>query len=104
MQFGANLKEKAFLALEEAVQEARHRPVRRSFALRFALAYLWSCGAGDKGPYRDFWRALARADLWRFSACDQALQDIYRSLGATRSDEVLMELWKRRQEEERRLR
>ena len=37
-----NLNSPDIVALEEVVQECRYRSPRRSFALRFALAYLWA--------------------------------------------------------------
>src|SRR5438128_5531025 len=52
------LRDKALLALEEIVQEARYRRPRRSFALRFALAYLWAYAGGKRDPFDELWRAL----------------------------------------------
>ena len=103
MRFGSTLREKALLALEEAVQEARYRCPRRSFALRFALAFLWSQARAEKGmgagagreAFDGFWAALAREDMWRFGACDRALQEIYNAIGAERDHEVAMSLWRR---------
>lgn len=87
---------KALLALEEVVQEARYRPVRRSLALRLALAYLWSLGSGDRAPFDDLWRHLAAEDgSWRFSCSDNALSAIYRELGVQRDPEVSMRMWHR---------
>lgn len=68
-------------ALEEAIAEAELRPVRRTWALRLALAYLaslhprnWAHGE----PYRDFWRALALPSAAvRIRALEQALLTIY---------------------------
>jgi hypothetical protein len=41
MRFGADqLRDKALLALEEAVQQSRYRPINRTLALKFALAFL----------------------------------------------------------------
>jgi hypothetical protein len=87
MGFGADqLKGKALLALEEALQELRYRPVRRSIALRFALAYLWASSGGDRGPFEDYWRAAADERMWRFSTADRALIGIYAAVGVQRDD------------------
>ena len=48
------LRDKALLALEDAAQECRYRAPRRSFLLRFALAYLWSISRGDRAPFDSF--------------------------------------------------
>ena len=95
-----DLRSKALLALEEVVQEARWRAPRRSFAVRFALAFLWSLGGGEREPFVDFWKALARDDMWRFSTADEALGRIYRTLGLARDGEVAMRMWQARFEEE----
>jgi hypothetical protein len=94
------LRNKALLALEEVLQELRYRPVRRSLALRFALAYLWACGSGDRTPFDEFWRALADERMWRFSSGDRALIGIYAALGVPRDDELMMRLWRVRHQEE----
>jgi hypothetical protein len=99
----AELRRRALLALEEAVQEARWRRPRRSLALRFALAFLWSSGGGGaRGPYLDFWRAIGREDMWRFSASDEALARIYRRLRLRRDEAVATALWERSFREEER--
>jgi hypothetical protein len=102
MRFGSTLRDKALLVLEEAVQEARYRVPRRSFALRFALAYLWSVGGGPKEPFNHFWCEIGREDVWRFRQADQALECIYRLVGVERDPDMFMELWRVRQAEERR--
>lgn len=96
------LRDKALLALEEALQETRYRPVRRSMALRFTLAYLWACRPADRRPFDDYWSALAEQNMWRFSSADQALLRIYQALGLSRDEGLCMRLWKQRQEEEQR--
>lgn len=56
------LRRFAFDALEEAVADADLGPVRRTWALRLALAYLASLHPriwSSSEPYRDFWRALS---------------------------------------------
>ncbi|HEV2569454.1 MAG TPA: hypothetical protein VGT77_12315 [Sphingomonas sp.] len=89
------LRAKALMALEEAVQECRVRAPRRTLAVRFALAYLWSLRPGDRKPYDDLWKALGAEGIWRFSAADHALSCIYRQLEIARDDEIAMRLWRR---------
>jgi hypothetical protein len=101
MGFDADqLKAKALLALEEALQELRYRPIRRSMALRFALAYLWASSGSDRAPFDDYWRALADERMWRFSAADRAMIGIYTAVGLKRDDAVMMRLWEARHREE----
>jgi hypothetical protein len=101
MSSSDQLRHKALVALEEVVQECRYRRPARSFALRFALAYLWATGAGDRGPFERFWQVLGDAKSpWSFSAADGALLAIYRALGMERDEELVFALWKRRKAEE----
>ncbi len=102
MRFGDEmLTGKALLALEEAVQECRYRQPKRSFALRFALAFLWSRGRCGREPFDRLWRALAEPPSpWSFSAADSALQNVYRALGLERNEEAGFALWRRRHREE----
>lgn len=93
------LAEKALLALEELVQECRYRPPRRSFMIRFTLAYLWSLGRGEKAPFDEFWGALAK-EHWRFREANNALGSIYRHVGIERDEGLAMRLWSERQREE----
>jgi hypothetical protein len=94
MRFGTNLTEKALLALEEAVQECRYGRPRRSFAHRFALAYLWSRSRGDRAPFDEYWQALgADHSPWSFSVADNALLGIYQALGVGRDHQVAHRLW-----------
>lgn len=75
------LRRLALDALEEAMAQAELGPVRRTWALRLALAYLASLHprswcSGD--PYRDFWRALSvERRAMRLSALEAALRIIY---------------------------
>jgi hypothetical protein len=103
MGFGPEqLRDKALLALEEAVQECRRSPPRRSFALRFALAYLWVYGSTDREPFDRFWRVIGdRKSPWSFSAANGALLAIYRTLGVERDEDLSMRLWRLQQESER---
>jgi hypothetical protein len=101
MRFAANqLRDKALLALEEAVQECRYRKPPRTMALRFALAFLWSQKPTSRAPYEAWWRAIDAKGMWRFSGADQALTLIYQAHEIPRDDEVAMELWRRRHEAE----
>jgi hypothetical protein len=45
---------KALVALDEAAESAG--PVPRSFALRFALAYLYATTTGERWLFDDFWK------------------------------------------------
>jgi hypothetical protein len=96
-----SLRDKALLALEEAVQETRYHVPRRSLALRFALAYLFATGPGagrpfDRRPFDELWRALfAEKSPWSFSMADTALSGVYRAIGAKRDEEIAMMLWRR---------
>ena len=97
----AQLRDKALLALEEAVQECRYRKVRRTCALRFALAYLFSLRPTDREPFDAFWLALDEEGMWRFGSADRALFTIYLHLGLTRCDQLPMRMWARQAEAER---
>jgi hypothetical protein len=95
------LRDKALLALEDAVQECRYRTPRRSFAIRFALTYLWATSTADRRPFEEFWRALgAEKSPWSFGVANSGLSGIYRALGVERKDEVEMAFWGRRRREE----
>ena len=97
MGFGIDqLRSKALLALEEAVQETRYGKVRQTIALRFALAYLWTLTSGRRAPFDDLWKALADdEDFWRFGRADAALGSIYRVLEIERDHDLTMRMWKR---------
>ena len=103
MRFGSDqLRDKALLALEEAVVECRYRRPRRTFALRFALAYLWATSGTDRGPFDDFWAALGHDKTpWSFGVADGALLAIYGALGLSRDGGAAMRLWLERDREER---
>ena len=103
MRFGADqLRDKALLALEDAVQECRYRTPRRSFLLRFALAYLWSISLrDDRGCFDSFWVAMGQPHSpWSFSVANNALGWIYAALGLERPEAIGWEMWGRRQAEE----
>ncbi|QAY78192.1 hypothetical protein [Sphingosinicella sp. BN140058] len=84
------------MALEEAAQESRYEPVRRTIALRLALAYLWALGARERSPFDRFWTALGEdAGIWRFDHADRALEEIYADLGLRRDHELAMRIWQK---------
>lgn len=103
MGFGPDqLRDKALLALEEAVQDCRYGTPRRTIALRFALAYLWTYAPRDRAPFDEFWRALGQQKSpWSLSVADNALLFIYRALNVERDDEIGMRMWRRRAAEEK---
>ena len=96
------LRDKALLALEDAVQECRYRTPRRSFAVRFALAYLWAYdGRANRAPFEALWRALgAPKSPWSFNCADSDLLLIYRRLGIERDEKVSREMWQRWSDQE----
>jgi hypothetical protein len=101
MRVAPNLQTMALLALEEALQECRYRRVRRSVAIRLALAYLWTEAEGDKAVFVEFWRRLDDwNDLHRFGYADQALQGIYHQVRVERDYALTQRMWGRRQAEE----
>ena len=92
----------ALLALEDAIQECRYRTPRPSFAVRFALAYLWVYSGGERAPFDELWKCLhATKAPWTFSAADQALAAVYQALRLPRPHQVSQEMWKRWQEHEK---
>lgn len=103
MRVGTDLRAKAILALEEACQECRFGRVRRTFAIRFALAYLWSLANGDRAPFIDLWRALDDAnDLFRFQHAERALRVICGRVGVEHDDAQGMAMWSHCKAERRR--
>ena len=75
------LRKLALDALEEVVASAEHGPVRRTWAVRFSLAYLSSLDRTrwrSAEPYRDFWRAMGLdGEALRRGALQSALSTIY---------------------------
>ena len=90
------LRDKALLSLEDAAQECRYRTPRPSYAVRFALAYLWVYGGRrDRGPFDSFWLSMRSAKSpWSFGSADSALAEIYRALGVERPDGIGSEMWR----------
>lgn len=77
------LRDRALAAVEEAAEQGRRRPLERSKALGFALAYLWAyAGGGDRAPFVLFWRALATGnDIGRSQNLNAAVNAIKRAVG-----------------------
>jgi hypothetical protein len=92
-RFGtAELRNRALLALEEALEQCREGPVRRSFALRFALAFL-SNFASEREAFDEYWRGLAEPKQPpRYGSVNVALNRIYRSIGAERDHALSLRL------------
>jgi hypothetical protein len=102
MRFGTDLTEKALFALEEVVQECRYRQPHRSFAIRFALAYLWTISRADRRPIDALWKVLgAEKSPWSYSVADRALRDVYRAVGLARSEAIARHFWRACQERQR---
>jgi hypothetical protein len=98
------LRAKALLALEDALQECRYRKPRRSYALRFALAWLWATSDADRRPFENFWRSLgAEKTPWSFGVADSALSEVYRALRVERDDAVSFAMWGRHSADEAKL-
>jgi len=90
------LRDKALLALEDAVQECRYRTPRQSFAVRFALAYLWVYSGADRKPFDELWRSMRQPKTpWSFSGADHALNGIYRALDLERPEAISSHMWQR---------
>lgn len=49
---------KALCALDEVVEQARVAQVKPTFAVRFALAYLYAVSDGRRDPFDSFWREI----------------------------------------------
>lgn len=95
MRFGGDLTTKALLALEEITQDCRYCVPDRTFAIRFALAYLYALGPGDPEPFVEFWRAISGDNqLFRWRDADMALGRIYSVIGAERSEDSASDCWK----------
>jgi hypothetical protein len=63
---------KALLALDEAIDQARIKPVAPTFALRFALAWLFTQSNGWREPYDAFWRVIRDPFSWASSDVQRA--------------------------------
>ena len=89
-----DLRGKALLALEEATQECRYGKVPRTYAVKFALAYLWTLSGKERRPFDELWKALDDDDqTWRYRRADHALSHICWAVGVDRDHDVLMRVW-----------
>jgi hypothetical protein len=76
------LRDKALAAIVEVAEQSKARPVERSKALGFALAYLWAYSSRERGMFVWFWRSLADPhDIGRSQNVNASLNGIYRALG-----------------------
>jgi hypothetical protein len=79
------LRDKALDALEEAASRARKAPGERTKAIRFALAYLWTCSGSSRDMFDWFWQSLATEhDIGRTQNLHASLNGIYLGLGIVR--------------------
>jgi hypothetical protein len=82
----------------EACAQAQVEVVRPSFALRFALAFLFVRSDGTRWVYDAFWKAIQDADIrsnggyLRGTSATSAMQGILRSVGVVPTFEALKEL------------
>lgn len=58
MAIWEQLIRKAILALDEVAEQARTAPIAPSFAIRFALAFLYATGKGERWMHDTFWREM----------------------------------------------
>lgn len=89
---------KALCAVEEVCEQAQAAVVRPTFALRFALAFLYVRSDGTRWVYDAFWAAIQDADIrsnggyLRGTSAMSALQGIMRSVGVVPTFEALAAL------------
>lgn len=93
---------KALCALDEAIDQCEAVPIRPTFALRFALAYLFAVSDGRRDPYDAFWREIRDLKPSAFSESAQgyvrtsyartALAGISRSVGVELTAEMMQRL------------
>lgn len=58
---------KALCALDEAIDACDAGPIKLTFALRFALAYLFAVSDGLRDPYDAFWHEVRDPKASAFS-------------------------------------
>jgi hypothetical protein len=103
MRFDRNhLTFKALCALDEAIDQCDAAPIRPTFALRFALAYLFAVSDGRRDPYDAFWREIRDGKGSAFSEASRryvrttyartALAGISRSVGVELTAEMVQRL------------
>ncbi len=93
---------KALCALDEAIDNCDAGPIKPSFALRFALAYLFAVSDGRRDPYDAFWREVrddktsafseSSARYVRTSYARTALAGISRGVGIELTTDVMLKL------------
>lgn len=89
------LTTKALLALEGVTRSAEAGPVVASLAVRFALAYLYSVGGGNREAYDLYWRTLTGGDvdhaqnIRRGAIASATLSTIYLDVGRKRSPAMM---------------
>lgn len=88
---------KALVALDEAAES--NGPIPKSFALRFALAYLYATSHGERWLFDQFWRnAIAPAGSTYVSAMarrqtlEACLNGICRGAGMERTPDMIARL------------
>lgn len=93
---------KALVGLDEAAESSG--PVPPSFALRFALAYLYATSDGERWLYDDFWRAATRqpgsdfmSAMCRRQTLTACLNGICRAAGSERTPDLMQQLRKARE-------
>lgn len=91
---------RALLVLEAALYETGRRPVPRSLALRFTLAYLYAVARCDRRRFDDIWCALTDdapcrggeegvQALGRTAQANASLNGIYRAIGVKRTNDMM---------------
>ena len=90
----------ALNALEEAAAGAHDTAIRRTWALRLALAYLASRASERPGfarwPFDSFWGALASRDaIGRSQSLNASLNGIYIAIGVQRDHRRVREFEER---------
>ena len=75
---------KALCAVDEAVDECNHGPLKPTFALRFALAFLFAVSDGDRTSYDEFWREVGDPRERAYSDHDRSyLRSTYARIAMT---------------------
>ena len=92
---------KALVALDEAAESRETVP--KSFALRFALAYLYAITVGERWLFDEFWRVATGhvgndylSRLARQQTLTACLNGICRAAGTERTPELIQKLRKAR--------
>lgn len=90
---------KALCALDEIVDDCHAGPVKPTFAMQFALAYLYAMSNGDRAFYDEFWRETRDPKTNSYSDHDRrylrsthartALTGIARSVGIEMTVQVM---------------